>query len=124
MRKSYRSTTQPWKRKEEGLPSVLLQDLTETDLPPDAERNLESLISKAKLAVAARTITTTHCLNVANYHTIPNEFIHNKLIDASADGFFDSRFDQLKKKALSEGDHVEELAYIVGYHRSPFERVP
>lgn len=67
----------------------LLEALTTTTLLPEAEKNPERLTSEAFIAMAAGTLTTSHCLKTATYHILANPDVNKELMRQLMDGFPD-----------------------------------
>lgn len=67
----------------------LLEALTTTKLLPEAEKTPERLTSDAFLAMAAGTLTTSHCLKTATYHILANPNVNKELMRQLMDGFPD-----------------------------------
>ena len=76
---------------EKDLPShtSLLEALTTSTLLPDVEKNPERLTSEAFIALAAGTLTTSHCLKTATYHILANPDVNKELMRQLMDGFPD-----------------------------------
>ena len=96
----------------------LLQALTDTELLPEAEKTPERITAEAQLAMAAGTLTTSHCLKVATYHILANKDVHEKLIQQLMSAFPDPdsppTLDQLEQMPYLMATMYESLRVFYG----------
>ncbi|KAL8668695.1 MAG: hypothetical protein Q9168_006684 [Polycauliona sp. 1 TL-2023] len=89
----------------------LLQALTDTDLLPESDKGPERITAEAQLAMAAGTITTSHCLTTATYHILANPDIHSKLMRELHGAFPNSNSPPLTLDQLDQLPYLKAIMY-------------